>query len=187
MRKSPNMTLLIFDCDGVLVDSELLANAALAKLMNDLGHPTTTEEAVKVFTGLQLNDVLGLAEALLSFPIPADLGVAAGQQLLERFRRELKPVKGVREVLSALPYPRCVASPSTRERLQLSLGPRGTVRRPCFQCRTGGAGQARPRSLPLCGSLGRSKTRRLHRHRGFDARYTRRRCGGHGHSRIRGR
>ena len=59
MRKSPNMTLLIFDCDGVLVDSELLANAALAKLMNDLGHPTTTEEAVKVFTGLQLNDVLG--------------------------------------------------------------------------------------------------------------------------------
>jgi beta-phosphoglucomutase-like phosphatase (HAD superfamily) len=112
MRKSPDMTLLIFDCDGVLVDSELLANAAVARLMSDLGHPMTTEEAVKVFTGLQLNDVLALAEALLSFPIPADLGTAAGQQLLERFRRE---------VLSALPYPRCVASSSTRERLQLSL------------------------------------------------------------------
>jgi len=89
--------------------------------MSDLGHPMTTEEEVKVFTGLQRNDVLALAEALLSFPIPADLGAAAGQQLLERFRRELKPVKGVREVLSALPYPRCVASSSTRERLQLSL------------------------------------------------------------------
>jgi HAD superfamily hydrolase (TIGR01509 family) len=121
MRKSPDRPLLIFDCDGVLVDSELLANAALAKLMSDLGHPMTTDDAVKVFTGLQLNDVLALAEALLSFPIPTDSGAAAGRQLLEQFRRELKPVKGVREALSSLPYPRCVASSSTRERLQLSL------------------------------------------------------------------
>lgn len=68
------------------------ANAALAKLMSDLGHPMTTEEAVKVFTGLQLNDVLALAEALLSFPIADDVGAAAGQQLLDQFRRELKPV-----------------------------------------------------------------------------------------------
>jgi len=58
------MPLLIFDCDGVLVDSELLANAALAKLISDLGHPMTTEEAIKVFTGLQLKDVLALAEQL---------------------------------------------------------------------------------------------------------------------------
>jgi HAD superfamily hydrolase (TIGR01509 family) len=121
MHKSHDMTLLIFDCDGVLVDSELLANAALAKLMSDLGRPMTTEEAVEVFTGLQIKDVLALAERLLSFPIPADLGAAAGQQLLDRFRRELKPVKGAREALSALPYPRCVASSSARERLQLSL------------------------------------------------------------------
>ena len=121
MRKSPGRPLLIFDCDGVLVDSELLANAALAGLMSDLGHPMTTDEAVRIFTGLQLNDVLALAEALLSFPIPADLGAAAGQRLLEEFRRELKSVKGVRDVLSSLPYPRCVASSSTRERLQLSL------------------------------------------------------------------
>src|SRR4029077_15419969 len=121
MGKSPDMPLLIFDCDGVLVDSELLANAALAKLISDLGHPMTTEEAIKVFTGLQLKDVLALAEALLSFPIPNDLGAIAGQQLLEQFRRELKPVKGVREILTALTYPRCVASSSTRARLQLSL------------------------------------------------------------------
>jgi HAD superfamily hydrolase (TIGR01509 family) len=121
MRKSPDRPLLIFDCDGVLVDSELLANAALAKLMSELGHPMTTDEAVKVFGGLQLNDVLALAESLLSFPIPADVGAAAGQHLQEEFRRELRPVKGVREVLSSLPYPRCVASSSTRKRLQLSL------------------------------------------------------------------
>ncbi|MFZ0620800.1 MAG: HAD family hydrolase [Pseudolabrys sp.] len=115
------MTLLIFDCDGVLVDSELLANAAMAELMSTLGHPMTTRQALQIFNGLRLHDVLASAEALLSLPIPADLGVAAGQRLLERLRLELKPVKGVHEALGLLPYPRCVASSSARERLGLSL------------------------------------------------------------------
>jgi HAD superfamily hydrolase (TIGR01509 family) len=115
------MTLLIFDCDGVLVDSELLANEALAELMSALGHPMTTQQALHIFSGRRLRDVLESAEALLSFPMPANLGAAAGQQLFERFRRELQPVKGVREALDMLPYPRCVASSSARERLDLSI------------------------------------------------------------------
>jgi HAD superfamily hydrolase (TIGR01509 family) len=115
------MTLLIFDCDGVLVDSELLANEALAELMSALGHPMTTQQALQTFSGLRLRDVLESAEALLSSPVPTDLGAAAGQRLFERFRDELQPVKGVREALDLLPYPRCVASSSSRERLDLSL------------------------------------------------------------------
>jgi HAD superfamily hydrolase (TIGR01509 family) len=115
------MTLLIFDCDGVLVDSELLANEALAELISALGHPMTTRQALEIFSGLSLRDVLESAEKLLSFPIPADLGAAAGQRLFERFRCELQPVKGVREALDMLPYPRCVASSSSRERLDLSI------------------------------------------------------------------
>jgi HAD superfamily hydrolase (TIGR01509 family) len=122
-----NMTLLIFDCDGVLVDSELLANAALAELMSTLGCPMTTQQALQIFTGLRLQDVLASAEALLSFPIPADLGAAAGRRLLERFRHELKPVKGVHEALGLLPYPRCVVSSSARQRLNLSLEVTGLV------------------------------------------------------------
>src|SRR5262245_6826891 len=108
------MTLLIFDCDGELVDSELLANAALAELISALGYPITTQQALQIFSGLRLDDVLKSAEALLSFPVSADLGAAAGQRLFERFRRELQPVKGVREALEMLPYPRCVASSSSR-------------------------------------------------------------------------
>lgn len=115
------MTLLIFDCDGVLVDSELLANEALAELMSALGHPMTTQQALQTFSGLRLRDVLESAEALLSSPVPTDLGAAAGQRLFERFRHKLQPVKGVREALDLLPYPRCVASSSSRERLDLSL------------------------------------------------------------------
>lgn len=115
------MTLLIFDCDGVLVDSELLANAALAELMSALGHPMTTQQAIETFAGRSLRDVLASSESLLGFPIPADLGAQAGRRLLERFRRELKAVAGAREAIAALPYPRCVASSSTRERIALSL------------------------------------------------------------------
>jgi HAD superfamily hydrolase (TIGR01509 family) len=115
------MTLLIFDCDGVLVDSELLANAAAAELMSALGHPMTTQQALEIFAGRSLKDVLASAEALLSGPIPPEKGEEAGQRLLARFRHELKPVEGVREAIAALPYPRCVASSSTRERLELSL------------------------------------------------------------------
>jgi len=115
------MTLLIFDCDGVLVDSELLANAALAELMSALGHPMTAQQAIEAFAGRSLRDVLAGAEALLGRPIPVDMGEQAGRRLLERFRRELKAVAGAREAIAALPYPRCVASSSTRERLALSL------------------------------------------------------------------
>ena len=115
------MTLLIFDCDGVLVDSEVLANAALADLMTALGRPMSTEEAIGIFTGRQLRDVLAQAERLLDRPIPADLGERAGAAMLDRFRRELKAVVGVREAIAALPGPRCVASSSKRERIALSL------------------------------------------------------------------
>lgn len=115
------MSLLIFDCDGVLVDSEVLANAVLADLMTTLGRPMTTEEAIGLFTGRQLRDVLALAESLLGGPIPADLGERAGAAMLERLRRELEAVAGVREAIAALPEPRCVASSSRRERIHLSL------------------------------------------------------------------
>lgn len=115
------MTLLIFDCDGVLVDSEMIAHAAMAELMSALSRPMTTQEALGIFAGRRLRDALAAAEALLSAPIPHNVGVAAGQRLLERFRRELKPVEGVRQAIEALPYARCVASSSTPERLRVSL------------------------------------------------------------------
>jgi HAD superfamily hydrolase (TIGR01509 family) len=115
------MTLLIFDCDGVLVDSERLANAALAELMTALGRPMTTEEAIGTFTGLSLADVMRRAEALLGHPVPESAGADAGRRLLTLFRRELKPVVGVKAAIAALPYRRCVASSSTPERIRLSL------------------------------------------------------------------
>ena len=115
------MTLLIFDCDGVLVDSEHLACAALAEVMTTLGHSMTADEAMLAFAGRSLKDVLARAERLLSRPIPKDLGEQAAVQLMARFRRELQAVAGVKEAIAALPYRRCVASSSDPGRLTLSL------------------------------------------------------------------
>ena len=115
------MTLLIFDCDGVLVDSEHLACEALAELMTTLGHSMTADEAMLAFAGRSLKDVLARAERLLSRPIPKDVGEQAAVQLMARFRRELQAVAGAKEAIAALPYRRCVASSSTPDRLMLSL------------------------------------------------------------------
>jgi HAD superfamily hydrolase (TIGR01509 family) len=115
------MTLLIFDCDGVLVDSEVLAHDTLREMMAALGRPTTMDEAMREFAGGSLADTLATAERLLGRPVPADVGEHFGQRLLDRFRNELKPIPGVRDAILALPYRRCVASSSSPERLRLSL------------------------------------------------------------------
>jgi HAD superfamily hydrolase (TIGR01509 family) len=115
------MDLVIFDCDGVLVDSEILSNALLAEMMTELGHPMTTREALEKFAGRSLTDVLALAEGVLGRKVPEDLGQTYGRRLLDRLRRELKPVADVKAAVAALPHRRCVASSSSFERIHLSL------------------------------------------------------------------
>jgi HAD superfamily hydrolase (TIGR01509 family) len=115
------MTLLIFDCDGVLVDSEVLAHETLREMMASLGRPMTMDEAVREFAGGSLADTIATVGRLLGRPLPPDIGRHFGQRLLERFRHELKPMPGVRDAILALPYRRCVASSSSPERLRLSL------------------------------------------------------------------
>ncbi len=119
------MALVIFDCDGVLVDSELISNGLLAEMMTELGHAMTTGEALQQFAGRSLTDVLALAEGVLGRKIPDELGCRYGRRLAERLRRDLKPVAGVKAAIAAMPYRRCVASSSTFERIHLSLDAAG--------------------------------------------------------------
>lgn len=139
------MTLIIFDCDGVLVDSEPIAGDAMAAMMTALGHPMTRADALATFTGLALADVNARASALLGAPIPAEVGERYGAALLARFRQELKPIAGVREALAALPARRCVASSSAPERLRLSLAVTGLL--PLFEPHVFSAAEV-PRGKP---------------------------------------
>lgn len=135
------MTLIIFDCDGVLVDSEPIASAVMAEMITALGHPMTREQALATFTGLSLADVNALARRLLGRPVPAETGAHYGAALLTRFRQELKAVDGVRDAIVALPFVRCVASSSAPERLRLSLEVSGLL--PLFDPHVFSAAQVR--------------------------------------------
>jgi HAD superfamily hydrolase (TIGR01509 family) len=86
-----------------------------------LGRATAASEAVRLFCGRRLDDVVQITERLLGRPIPPDFGAAAARNMLARFRCELQPVAGAAEAVAALPYRRCVASSSAPERLHLSL------------------------------------------------------------------
>ena len=113
--------LLIFDCDGVLVDSEPLACRIDAEYLTELGYPFTAEEIVLRFVGVSLKDMVARIEAEHGRRLPTDFGARLTRRILDRFETELQPVRGVRDAVLALPHRRCVASSSTPDRIALSL------------------------------------------------------------------
>jgi len=115
------MALIIFDCDGVLVDSEILAHELLASMVTELGQAMTTADAIQKFGGCSLTDVLALVEGVLGRKVPDGVGQRYGRRLSDRLRRDLKPIDGVKAAIADLPYRRCVASSSSVERIRLSL------------------------------------------------------------------
>jgi HAD superfamily hydrolase (TIGR01509 family) len=122
------IALVIFDCDGVLVDSEILAHELLAEMMTELGHAMTTAEAVQAFAGRTLTDVLTLVEGVLGRKLPDKVGRRYGRRLADRLRYELKPIPGAKAAIGELPYRCCVASSSPLERVRLSLEVTGLTR-----------------------------------------------------------
>lgn len=111
----------MFDFDGVIVDSEILSNAILAEALTELGHPTTTEEAVERYIGLNWRDTRGIIEAETGRPLPADFRARTSQAFQLRVN-EVTAVAGVEDFLNALrPLPKAVASSSPTRWLRSSL------------------------------------------------------------------
>lgn len=113
--------LIIFDCDGVLVDSEPISIAVLCEVITGAGCAIDEATAYRLFLGRSMTTI---SETLVEqFGLRfTDVHLAEiRRQLFDLFRRELKAVMGVREALLALPNPRCVASSSKPERIRLSL------------------------------------------------------------------
>jgi HAD superfamily hydrolase (TIGR01509 family) len=117
--------LVIFDCDGVLVDSEPISNGVLARLLSEEGLPTTLAESRRDYQGLLLSEVVEAAEARLGRPLPAGWLAGYERERAEAFRRELRAVPGaaeaVREVSEA-GVGVCVASQGRLEKIELTLG-----------------------------------------------------------------
>ena len=113
--------LLIFDCDGVLVDSESLSCRIDAEFLTQIGIPYTAEEIARQFLGVSLKTMIARIEAERGCRLPDDFSERLNRILFARFETDLKPIEGVRDAILSLPYPRCVASSSVPERIALSL------------------------------------------------------------------
>ena len=113
--------LLVFDCDGVLVDSEALVVEVEAELLTAAGFPITAEEITERFVGLSYGSMMAALGAEHGRPVPDELSRRVQQAALDEFPSRLRPVPGIGDLLAALDGDRCVASSSDLDRIQLSL------------------------------------------------------------------
>jgi HAD superfamily hydrolase (TIGR01509 family) len=116
----PNM-LLAFDCDGVLVDSEVIAADVDAELLTQAGYEITPEDVTRRFAGLTSKAIHALIAAELGRPLPESFLAKQKEELDRRLASDLKAVPGVDEMLDNIDGQRCVCSNSSDERLRLSL------------------------------------------------------------------
>jgi HAD superfamily hydrolase (TIGR01509 family) len=114
---------LIFDFDGVIADSEAIANTVLAEIVTDLGHSTTLDQALTRYSGRRWDDVLAQIESAVGKPLPSDFfSSELKRATLDRFRTDLKEVSGAANFIKRFSHiPRCIASSSSMDRLQLCL------------------------------------------------------------------
>ena len=114
--------LIVFDFDGVVADSEILANTVLAEFVTELGRPMTVDESIQTFMGKRAEEVMASAIALTDRMPGAQFTAELRRRTLERFTRELREIPGVRDYLAAFPQmKRCIASSSSPERLAACL------------------------------------------------------------------
>lgn len=126
---SPPISLVIFDCDGVLVDTERIAVRIDVIVLAELGWPMTEAEVVERFMGRSDEEMTADIEAHLGRRLPASWEEPFRHLYREAFAAELEPVAGVVEALDAIAIPTCVASSGTHEKIRFTLGLTGLYER----------------------------------------------------------
>ena len=120
--------MVIFDCNGVLVDSEPIAAAVAAEEFTRVGFPMTVDIVARYFTGRRSADMLAAVEAATRRKLPVNFGTELTAATLRRFRSELRATPHIAYALTWLRGPKCVASSSTHDRIRVSLETTGLLR-----------------------------------------------------------
>jgi HAD superfamily hydrolase (TIGR01509 family) len=120
MTKWPRV--VIFDCDGVLVDSETIALSRTRAALGRLGLTMGDAQVRDLFLGVSAQSMQGIAERRLGAPLPENFHSELAAEILADFESGLKGVEGIREAVAALGAKVCVASSSSIERIRASLG-----------------------------------------------------------------
>jgi len=119
--------LVIFDCDGVLVDSEFLACGIVAEVLAENGFATTGEEIVARFAGVSDREMFPRLEKEHHRPISPDLKQRIAEATRTALATRLQPIPGIHDALQRIQTPKCVASGSEAKRVRLSLSRTGLL------------------------------------------------------------
>jgi len=115
-------SLVIFDCDGVLVDSETISCRVEMDMLGAIGHPIAYDEFCRRAIGRSRKDTNAMLDSLWDRKLPGDWGERVRAATIAIFETELRPVSGIGEILAGLgPIKRCVASSSHPSRIARSL------------------------------------------------------------------
>ena len=120
--------MIIFDCNGVLIDSEPIAAAVLAQELTRAGFAVAPDVVAHYFIGRRPADIFAMVEAATGRKLPANFGAFVTAATLKRFRTELRPTPHMAYALTWLRGPKCVASSSPLDRIRVSLEIAGLLR-----------------------------------------------------------
>ncbi|MCU0831822.1 MAG: HAD-IA family hydrolase [Rhizobiaceae bacterium] len=120
----PDIDLMIFDCDGVLVDSEVLASRIDAELITKAGYPISAEDLSERYAGLTFKQILLEIERIADVPMSAAM-IDKADALIDKALARVKMLDGARDAALAFGDRKCICSNSTSARLKISLGATG--------------------------------------------------------------
>ena len=123
----PQPDLVIFDCDGVLVDSEVIAARIEAELLTQAGYEISAEELSEVYAGLTFKDILMAVEEKAQIPFQISLIDQAEELVDRKLKSDVRAIESVHEAVAAVTSQHCVCSNSRSERIEFMLRKTGLL------------------------------------------------------------
>ena len=120
-NRNQNFDLIIFDCDGVLVDSEVISCRAHAETLTRHGYPITADEVLNRFLGVSDREARLMIENEIGRKLPNDFESQVKQATLQFYADDLRAISYVGEAIAAIGLPKCVASSGTPEKIRHGL------------------------------------------------------------------
>jgi HAD superfamily hydrolase (TIGR01509 family) len=126
---SQSFDLIIFDCDGVLVDSERVANEVFARVLDEVcGLKFTLDDMFDTFVGHSRLQCLQKIELMIGEPPPPELDQRYQQDINDALEQTVQAIDGIEAVLQTLHLPYCVASSGSHDKMRMTLGKTGLMR-----------------------------------------------------------